>query len=336
MIDGHSIAGIIDVAADAGVSPTTVSHALSGKRAVSAKTRLKIQESVARLNYQPNLVARGLRSQRTHTIALLVADISNPYYPEVASGVHDVLTRDGYLPFVCNTNGVAEAERTFLAEFVARSVDGIIMHPMALAPAEIRFIVGRRVPVVIIGEDDGSHSVDFVRSDDRTGISAGVSYLHDQGHRSIGFISGPVGIGPGDARLISFRLAVAALGLRTDDEWIARGPYTRDGGLDAGARILASSTPPTAIMCANDLIAIGAMDAARAAGLAIPSDIAIIGCDNIGIADLVSPRLTTIDNNARGVGIACAETLLLRIADGPDAVARHTALPTRLVIRQSA
>jgi LacI family transcriptional regulator len=327
---------IAEVAADAGVSPTTVSHALSGKRAVSKATRERIQASVERLNYRPNMVAKGLRSQRTNTIALLVADITNPYYPAVARSVHDVLTKDGYFAFIVNTDGDPTSERNALREMLARSVDGVIMQPMSTTVEEMRSIVGPAMPLVVIGDKKGAQDADQVLTDDAMGIHECMRYLAGKGNTEIAFISGPPGNGPGDTRLAAFRDALAAVKLPVREDWIDRTPYTRDGGAVAGMRMLARAERPRAIMCANDLIAIGVMDAARAANLRIPDDIAIVGFDNIETADLVSPRLTTVDNPAASVGEACATALLRRITDGRDAPHQVIALPTKLIARESA
>ncbi len=327
---------IVEVAADAGVSVTTVSHALSGKRAVSESTRTKVMASIDRLNYRPSVLAQGLRSQRTQTVGLLIADITNPYYPAVARAVHDVLTAHDYLPFIGNTDGDRDVEVTFLQQMVARSVDGVIMQPMALSSAEIHAIVGDAMPLVVTGDDEGDQHVDRVTSDDAAGIHEAVRHLHGRGHTHIGFLSGPDHIGPGDSRLRAFRAAMAALGLPVDERSVRRAPYTRDGGLHAATTWMDDGDLPDAIMCANDLMAIGVLDAARATGRSVPADLAIVGFDDIETADLVTPRLTTVVNPAPDIGAACAHALLNRISSGPSTPATHLALPTRLVVRESA
>lgn len=327
---------IVEVAADAGVSVTTVSHAISGRRAVSAATRAKVLDSIERLNYRPSVLAQGLRNQRTKTVGLLIADITNPYYPAVARAVHDGLTAHDYLPFIGNTDGDREVEAKFLHEMVARSVEGIIMQPMSLSATEIYELVGESMPLVVTGNDGGDPRVDLVSSDDPVGITEAVEHLRSQGYRRIGFLGGPAHLGPGDGRLAAFRVAMAGAGLVVDERQIRRAPYTRDGGLHVAAAWLAEDHVPEAVMCANDLIAIGVMDAARSAGLAVPDDLAIVGFDDIETADLVSPRLTTIVNPAAAVGTACAQALIRRIEAGPTHHADHQALPTRLVVRESA
>lgn len=329
---------IADVAAAAGVSPTTVSHALSGKRAVSKETRDRVMRAIADLDYRPNLVATGLRKQRTQSIALLVADIANPYYPAVARGVHDGVSRAGYVTFIGNTDGDAETERTLVREMLARGVDGLIMQPMSTTAAQVREIVGLTFPLVVVADLEETLSADAVGTDDAVGIGAAVRHLADAGVRDVGFISGPEtrSSGPGPVRLAAFRAAASALALEVRDEWITHAAFTRDGGFSAGAALLGLERRPQAVLCANDLIAFGVLDAARAAELRVPEDIAVCGFDDIETADLVTPRLTTVLNPATEVGAACARALLRRIDVGPDAPYERFALRTRLVLRASA
>ncbi|WP_133767506.1 substrate-binding domain-containing protein [Amnibacterium kyonggiense] len=326
------------MAAVAGVSPTTVSHALSGKRAVSEATRERIMRAIEELDYRPNLVASGLRKQRTHTIALLVADIANPYYPAVARGVHDVVNADGYVILIGNTDGDGDAERSLAREMLARGVDGLIIQPMSSKPAELRSIVGPSFPLVVVSEVDQTMYADAVGTDDAVGIGAAVRHLAEAGIRDVGFISGPElqAPGPGPVRLAAFQAASSALGLPVRDDWIVHTTFTRDGGFSAGAALLALDERPRALLCANDLIAIGVLDAARAARLRVPEDLAVVGFDDIETADLVSPRLTTVMNPAADLGAACARALLRRIELGPDAPYERTTLHTRLVLRASA
>lgn len=332
MSRGHRIA---DVAAAAGVSPTTVSHALSGKRAVSEATRARILQAIEELNYRPNLVARGLRKQQTHSIALLVADLANPYYPAVARSLSDGVTGSGYVTLIGNTDGTAHNERSLAREMLARGVDGLVMQPMSTTSEELRRIVGPSFPLVLLTDNDGPLVTDVVRTDDAVGIAEAVKHLAHSGVKDIAFVSGPDGRSPGTARLIAFHAAMAALDLQVRPEWVAHASFTRDGGFTAGAALLAAESRPRAVVAANDLIAIGVLDAARAAQLDVPRDLAVVGFDDIETADLVTPRLTTVRNPASLVGSTCAEALLRRI-DGPDLPYRLSSLRTQLVLRASA
>ncbi|MFJ9173727.1 LacI family DNA-binding transcriptional regulator [Streptomyces sp. NPDC102360] len=327
---------IESVAVAAGVSPTTVSHALSGKRAVSAATRERVMQAVETMNYRPNMVARGLRSRRTQTVALLLVDVANPYYPAVARAIHDVLAGEDYVSFIGNTDGDAATERRLLEEMVARGVDGVVMQPVALSAAEVREVVGPEMPLVITTDEYRDIPADSVLTDDVLGLREAVSHLVEQGTRELGFIGGPL-VGTREIfRLGAFRAAIAAASVEVPDRWIGHAPFTREGGFAVASRLLSAHDRPRAVLCANDLIAIGALQAAQAAGLRVPKDIAIVGFDDIETAALVSPRLTTVVNPASEVGEACGRTILWRVESGPDAPYRRTVLPTRLVVRESA
>lgn len=325
---------IADVASEAGVSPTTVSHALSGRRPVAPATRARIMNAVERLDYRPDRLAVSLRTQRTQTLAFIVPDISNPYYPASARALLNGVNEAGFMTLIANTDGDPKGERAVLQEMVARRVDGIVMHSLAISTADLRTIVGPDLPVVVVGGLSGPLATDLVVTVDSAGIGEAVKYLHDSGVRDLGFIDGPEGNGM--YRLTAFRSAAHALGMNVHDDWIGHTPFTREGGFAAAMSLLHGDRRPAAIMCANDLIAIGVMDAARALNITIPRDLAVIGFDDIETAALLTPQLTTISNPASLTGATCAELLLERIALGVDEPYMTRVLPTSLVLRESA
>lgn len=336
--------GLKEVALRAGVSPSTASNALSGARYVSEETRQRVFAIAEELKYRPNLVARGLRRQETRTIALLVADIANPYYPAVARAIHDKVGAKGYVSLIGNTDGDPDAEVRVLEEMRSRAVDGVIMSTMALGPDRIRSVLGPIIPLVLLtGEtlmtpDHATRTLraDEVGTDDAIGIREAVTHLLKKGIRDIGFVSGPVDSIPGSGRLLRFREAMVDAGVNVREEWIAFTPgYTLEAGVEGAERLLMRPDRPGAIMCANDLIAIGVLEAARDNQLAVPTDLAVIGFDDIPTAKHVSPRLTTIINPATLVGYACADTLMHRM-EQPSSPFEHTSLPTHLIVRGSA
>lgn len=326
---------IAAVAAAAGVSPTTVSHALSGKRAVSAETRDRVLRAVEELRYRPNMIAKSLRSRRTQSIALVVADITNPYYPAIARSVHDGLAEVGYVALIGNTDGIGSAERTVLEEMIARGVDGVIMRPMVLRSDELRAIVGPGMPLVVIADEDEPGPVDRVMTDDAKGIAEAVAHLRARGITDIGFIGDPLVASPSMKRHRAFGAAMRRNGLRENDAWFADSAFTRDAGHRAGHTMLSRPVRPRAIVCANDLIAIGVVQAARDLHIRIPDDLAVIGFDDIDTASLMSPALTTVVNPALAVGAECARLVLQRI-ETPSGPFRTVSLPTHLVVRESA
>ncbi|WP_162616532.1 LacI family DNA-binding transcriptional regulator [Xylanimonas allomyrinae] len=326
------------------MSVATASNALSGTRPVAESTRQRVFRVAEELDYHPNLIARGLRRQETRTIALLVADIANPYYPAVARAIHDRVGSHGYVSFIGNTDGDPLTEVRVLEEMRSRSVDGVIMSTMSLSAERIRSVLGPTIPLVLLtGEPpegpDGSPRrilADEVSTDDETGVREAVAHLLDRGRRAIGFLSGPDATVPGSNRLAHFRAAMADHGAPVVEAWVEHATgYTIDGGFAAAERLFARADRPAAVMCANDQIAIGAIEAARDADLAIPEDIAIVGFDDIPTSKLLSPRLTTVINPATLIGYACADALIRRIEHPARPFDRY-ALATHLVVRGSA
>jgi LacI family transcriptional regulator len=335
---------ISDVAAASGVSVTTVSHALSGRRPVSSETQRKVQNAIAALGYRPNQLARSMRTQKTMTIALVIPDITNPFYPEVARGVQDLLNANGYQLFICNTDGSVDSERSYLSDAIDRRVDGVIVAPISPSTADsVAALLAADIPVVQLAADLTSTSrtssqalTDYVHSDDRRGTAMAASYLLDKGHVRIGFINGPLDTGPAGRRQAGYLDALQERGIKADKSLIVSGPFTRVGGYAGLPKLLDSKNPPTAVLCANDLVAIGALDLARHRDLRVPEDIAIIGFDDIEAASLVSPPLTTVVNPAREIGHACARLLLDRTTGAYTSAAREVLISTTLIPRASA
>jgi LacI family transcriptional regulator len=328
---------IVDVARHAGVSITTVSHALSGKRRVAEGTRARVEHSIRELGYRPNAFARGLRTERSHMVALIIPDITNPYYPTLARGMQDTLHASGYQTFVCNTDGRREQERSFLDDSLQRRVDGIAFAAFATNARMLAPILRADIPFVSIGTMIRHGKVDQVRTDDVAGSRDATSYLIERGYEPIGMIGGPPGIAPSDHRLEGHRAALRAARIRFDRGLVAIGDFTRAGGAAAMRELLAHDRPlPRAIFCANDLMAIGAMDVAREAKLRVPRDLAVMGYDDIEAAALVTPDLTTVVNPAREMGQACGRLLLDRMTGEHAGAGREVVIPHRLISRASA
>jgi LacI family transcriptional regulator, galactose operon repressor len=325
---------IADVARHAQVSKTTVSHVVSGKRPVSATTRDHVERSIDALGYRPDGLARSLRTRRTHMVALILPDITNPYYPALARGLESGIEPDGYRAFICSSDGDADRERAYLREVCDRGVDGIVLDSFHLTVDDLQLATGGRLPLVWIGGAPMEHpGVDSVRSDDEAGAFAATEHLVQRGHRRIAMVDGP--LGSGVARRDGYRRALADAGLPAHPEPPPRTDWTRTGGRRAVAELLALAPRPTAIFCSNDLTAIGALDAARDAGLAVPDDLAIVGFDDIEAAELVTPALTTVVNPAVDIGRAAAGILAERMTGRHDGPARTMTLPSPLVVRGS-
>jgi len=325
------------VARLAGVSSTTVSHVLSGKRPVSAATRRRVLGAVGELGYRPNSVARSLRTRRSQMIAVIVPDITNPFYGVVTRGVADTLDEAGYRSYVCNTDGSSDRERDFIEDALDRGVDGIVMSWLNVELAEIELIQRARKPLVLLSDGEEIAGVDQVTVDDGAGAQAATQHLIARGARRIAIITGPSGTSR--ERVKGYVDALAAAGIEHDPALTREGGWLRDGGRDAMFSLMALEPRPDAVFCANDLMAIGAMDAARALGLRIPDEIALAGFDDIEAAALLTPPLTTVINPAYEIGEAAGRLILDRVVPDrepvPEGASRRVVLPGRIVVRGS-
>jgi LacI family transcriptional regulator len=331
-----SVATIGDVARRSGVSKTTVSHALSGKRPVAPSTQSKVLEAVEALSFRPNGVARSLRMKRSHTVALLIPDITNPYYPMLARGLQDAIIDNGYHLFLCNTDARREQEVGLVQDALQRQVDGIAIASFEARTGDLKDALEGSVPLISIGPRIDHANVDVVWTDDARGAAGATRHLLQRGHRAVGMIGGTAGWVPSEARLSGYLSALNRAGITFDPALLALGDFTRRGGADAMTRLMGLATPPTAVFCANDLMALGAMDVARDLGLAIPGDVALVGYDDIEAAALVTPALTTVLNPAYEMGRVGGRLLLERAANGYRGKRRRMIVPHRLIRRESA
>lgn len=323
---------VADVARVAGVSPTTVSHVLTGNRPVAADTERRVREVIAMLRFKPNVLARSLRTKQSQTIALLVPDITNPYYPVLARGLQDGLSAAGYHVFICNTDGVADREADLLTDVVQRHVDGIVVEGFPLVGEAVRALVPRDLPVVLLQtSSDECGETDRVVLDERAGAFQAGRFLVELGHRAVVSLAGPTG-----NRQQGFLDAFESAGIVLDPELMVVGDWTRSGGYAAIARLLTSGATPTAIFAANDLMAVGALDALGSRDLNVPLDVSLVGFDDIEAASLMTPALTTVRNPAYAAGAASADLLLERIANPSLPLARERVFPCSLVRRGTA
>ncbi|MFI1979833.1 MULTISPECIES: LacI family DNA-binding transcriptional regulator [Streptomyces] len=321
-----------DVARAAGVSVTTVSYVLSGKRPVAPATTEAVQAAVARLGFRLNTVAQSLRTGRSSTAALIIPDIANPFYAELARGLQDALRRERLHVVICNTNADRAEELSYLDDAVRRRLDGVVITPQWLVADDLGPLRAAGIPVVVSADTELA-DLDVVRADSREAIDQAVGHLAERGHRRLGMVAGPTGTPNGDPRLALYRAAARRHGLALPADLVVRGKHTREAGAAGLRRMMSRAHPPTAIACVNDRSAIGVLEAAEDMGLRIPSDLALIGHDDIEVASLTRPRLSTIRYPAYEVGSTCGRLLLERL-DGRVAPV-EVALRTRFVPRES-
>jgi LacI family transcriptional regulator, galactose operon repressor len=323
---------IAEVAELAGVSRTTVSHVLSGNRPVAAPTRERVERTIEELGFRPNGLARSLRNKRSDTVALIIPDITNPFYPVLARGLDDAMS-GRYRTYICNTDADRERELEFAADVSDRHVDGIVIVAFQIGAPELRHILDQGMPVVSLGGGVDDRRVDVVLTDDEHGAFEATHHLILRGHTRIGMIRGAEGTDI--PRFTGYRRALETRGIPFDAELTTIGDWTRPGGARGMRELLTVPDPPTAVFSANDLMAIGAMDAARDTGLSLPEDLALVGYDDIEAAALVSPSLTTVVNPAYEAGQAAGRLLADRMTGGYRDERREVVLRSRLVERGS-
>lgn len=331
---------IKDIAEKCGVSITTVSRVINDKlEGVGTETRGKVIEAIERLNYQPNSIARSMVTKKTNTIALVIPDICNPFFPELARGVEDCCTQRGYNLFLCNTDGSAEKEYSYIKYLRERFVDGIIFTTQNAEEYNSIFYDFKKegFPFVFIERyiDDLEGSLG-IYVDNYSGVYKAVKYLFDNCHQNIAFITGPFNTTNAVLRFKGFQQAHLELNVDIDYSLVKEGDYKiQSGYLQTKALLTEQPGKFSAIIASNDLMAIGACNAVREAGLNIPEDISIIGFDNISFSDIFQPKITTVGIPIYDMGFAASKLLIDALA-GNELKDKRIVFDAELIIRQSA
>jgi LacI family transcriptional regulator len=306
---------------------------LNGIR-TNPETLARVTSAAEAVGYVPNAAARSLRSRRTGQIAFAMPDVSNPVYTTMVGSIQQVARANGSRLILHSTDGHIDDELGFLADLKQRYVDGLILCSLQFTRAHAEAVAAAAVPVAVIGRPTAGARVDTVRPHSRRGAADAVRHLHANGRRRIAFVNGPEHTAPGSARKLGYFDALRACGLEREDALMeVAADFTLEPGREAVERLLAR-TSPDAIFCANDLLAIGALTALRAAGLDVPGDVALVGMDNTNLSAVTSPPLTTVDLGSAERARIAAELLLARI-DQPSRRLRSVSVEPRLVVRQS-
>jgi len=325
---------IADVARHAGVSPTTVSHALSGKRPVSAEAVARVKQAMKELGYVPSRSARNLARGRTQIIGLLIPDIANGFFAELARGVEEIAMDKEYNVLLAITGWDHEREMRCLEMIQSRAVDGII-YAAGAPPTEsdLARVLGG-IPVVLVDEDVPGVRVDSLVSDNHQGGQLAAMHLRDLGHAHAVVLTGPEGLESSNARVAGFLEVWEAAGLTATVE---RGDFTEATGLAAVERHHTSFRDGaiTAVFAANDLMALGALDALRDAGIGVPDEVSVIGFDDIGAARYARPRLTTVRQDVARLGRGAATALLERLTGLETGDPRRSVIPVELKVRET-
>ena len=323
-----------DIARHAGVSPATVSLVLRKSPLVAQATRAGVQSSIHSLGYVYDRAAATLRARLTHTVGLVICEITNPFYAELAAGIDDVLDQAGWVEFVANTSESPERQSRFIARMREQRVDGILLAPAeGTTPSSINELRRHGLPVVQMLRRVGQRNGDYVSADFRLGMALAAEHLIRLGHERIAFIGGGRVVTPASDRAEAFREILQRFGLPVGP--IVKCLPTREGGASAIEELFRTrSTAPTAVLCHNDLCALGAMLGLSDRGLVPGRDVAVIGFDNIPEGAMYRPALTTVAIGARAIGEEAARLLLRRIKS-PEGSPESIILPPKLVIRSS-
>jgi LacI family transcriptional regulator len=329
-----------DVAKLAGVSQPTVSRVLNGNSTqvpISDDTRQKVQWAVEKLGYRPNAVARSLRTQRTQTVALMIADISNSFYHPIARAVQDVARQYDYEVLISNSDHIYDYERHFCEIVLRRGVDGAILVPTHLTADELdNYASQTHIPFVVLGHHINHPNIDVVYMDDELATYETTLWLiRECGHAQVGYIGVPPFYPPGPRRLSGFTRAMMDTGLAVNPHFVLDGDFTLEGGKRVAQQLIQQGTLPSALMVANDLMAIGIILALQDAGYRVPEDVAIVGFDDIPEATIVRPTLTTIAQNPGEIGERLANALFERIEDSAITERRVFSTSYALIQRDS-
>jgi DNA-binding LacI/PurR family transcriptional regulator len=333
---GRSGPTIYSVAQRAGVSTATVSRALNGTGQIAPATRQAIDDAVRELGYRPSGVARSLRTKSTQTIALLLPDITNPFYPGLVRGVQLGARRRGYLMLLASAEGDPDGEQEYLELFRANAVDGALVVGVSIGADGIGAAMAGGFPIVSMDRSVDSPDVPLVQVDNRGGARMAVEHLVELGHRRIAHVCGPLTLEITRERLAGYRDGLEAAGLPFDDELLVEGDYEEGGGVAAADRLVAAGVAFTAVFAGNDLTAIGVMGGLQARGVRVPGDVSVVGFDDVRLASYVTPALTTIHQPADRIGERAA-ALLVDVIRGRRRAERvgHVLLPPTLVVRAS-
>ncbi|MDA8194867.1 MAG: LacI family DNA-binding transcriptional regulator [Thermaerobacter sp.] len=323
---------IKDVAKMAGVSPATVSAVLRGNKRVSDISREKVDAAIAATGYRPNVVARSLRTRQTRTLGLIVPDISNPFYPEIARGIEQTARRHGFDVLFATGGEDFVHTQHLLWHFTDRQVDGIILTSIGLDyPLSV---AEWGVPIILVNRKCRGCTTDFIGIDNRAAARDVIHYLISEGHQDIAFVGGPGNSSASLGRLQGYREAMLEAGLDLFDDWLLSGQLRYEDGVRAAHRLVSSRRRPTAIFSADDMMALGILDGLEQRHVEVPREMSVVGFDGIWTSSLHGVQLTTVSQPLYEMGARSTEQLLKRL-DGDPSPPVDVLLDYTLVIRKT-
>ncbi|CAN5653849.1 LacI family DNA-binding transcriptional regulator [soil metagenome] len=326
---------IRSVAARARVSIATVSRTINHVATVDATLAARVWKAVEELNYFPNTQARALVSGRSRLLGLIVSEITNPFFPELIQEFENVAVERGYEILISSTNYDPKKTESCVRRMLERKVDGVAIMTFGIEELLLDRFAVSDIPSVFMDLGPKRPSSTTLTVDYKQGIDEGVQHLAKLGHRKIAFISGPLRLRSAQTRKAAFLESLRAHKLTPNEAWMIEGDHTLDGGRDAMHRLLALKQWPTAIMCSNDMTAIGVQHELFEAKLTVPQDFSLIGFDDVHLAEYTIPPLTTVRMSCKDLAQAAVTSLLSHLAPNDTPAVRSSAIPTRLIVRQT-
>ena len=329
------MATINDVAKRAGVSITTVSYVITGKRYVSDDLKERVRQAMKETGYRPNNLARSLRVGRTDTIGLIIPDSSNLFFAEVSRNIEDNGFKNGYAVFLCNSDDQVDKQTEYLEVLISKQVDGIIFTSVSNNRPNLDKLIDANIPFVIVDREEVEGIADVVLVDNYSGGFKAVQHLIDIGHRKIGCISGPSQSNPSAERQKAYLHCLRENRCEFTEGYIQSGDFRYKSGEVAMDKLLSLNNPPTAVFVCNDMMAIGAFRSIQNHGLKIPEDISIVGFDNIPIGEAISPALTTVAQPIKEIAEKSMSILYKRMRGEIKGGFERIVLDPELVLRDS-
>lgn len=327
-----------DVAKAAGVHPATASRALneSTKGMVKPETVERVRRAARKLNYVPNPIARGLKTNRSATIGVVIADLTNPLFPPIIRGIEDAALAEGFSALIVNTDNDLAREQRHLDALRMRQVEGLIMSTALLDHAPPSDLAEGRVPVVYIIRSPKSTQFSSVTGDDSSGIAMAIEHLVQLGHTKIAHIAGPQNVSAAVVRLKAYREAMHDHGLQVDDALVVEAEQFReDSGTQALETLFDSRREFTAVVAGNDMLALGCYDLMATRGLRCPDDLSIIGFNDMPFIDKLAPPLTSVGLSQYDIGAEAARMLFEAINSPQRYTPRAVRMPVKLIVRGS-
>lgn len=330
------MASLQEVARRAKVSIATVSRVLNKSDKVVPETRAVVEQALRDLEYRPSRVARRLRMKdgRAHLVGLIIPDIQNPFYAEIARGVEDAAYAAEYALLLCNSDESSEKEQFYLDVMRSESVDGVVLPPFDETDAAVAAIMKTGMPVVCVDRSLSKEKTDLVEVDNYRGAFEAVTHLIDRGHKSIGLIEGRIQVSTSRERRRGYLDALAEAGIAARKDLMREGDFRQESGRILAGQLLDMKKPPTALFALNNLMTIGALNAIHQRNLTVPTDVAIVGFDDLPFAEALDPPLTVVRQPAYDVGRQAMELLLKRIMEPARSTVTMRLLP-QLIIRRS-